>query len=129
MKLSTAQAIAEQIKGKLAPFCERIEIAGSIRRKRPEVGDVEIVCVPKTVPCGLFRDMAERVPGFVKTVNRWFAVKGNAEMGKYTQRILPDGINLDLFMLDEFDFWRQFVIRTGSAEYVIKEISGGWKEK
>lgn len=43
-----ALEIAEEIKEALAHHCERIEIAGSIRRKKPEVGDIELLFVPKT---------------------------------------------------------------------------------
>ena len=71
MKLQQAREIAEGVKAKLAPHCERIEIAGSIRRGKPVVGDIEIVCVPHQVqamdlfgPCGDVRD-----PMFAGIVN------------------------------------------------------------
>jgi DNA polymerase/3'-5' exonuclease PolX len=32
---------------RLQDYCERIEIAGSIRRKRPRVNDIDIVAIPK----------------------------------------------------------------------------------
>ena len=54
MNLQQAQQIAERIKSELAPHCDRIEIAGSIRRKKPEVKDIEIVCIPKPYETGLF---------------------------------------------------------------------------
>jgi len=47
MKLHDAIKLAERIKGVLAPFCERIEIAGSIRRARPHVNDIDLVVLPK----------------------------------------------------------------------------------
>ena len=31
----------------ISPYCERIEIAGSLRRGKPEVHDIEIVAEPK----------------------------------------------------------------------------------
>lgn len=47
MELEKAKEIAEQLKALLAPWCERIEIAGSIRRRKPAVGDIELLCIPK----------------------------------------------------------------------------------
>ena len=43
MKLDEARAIAEEVVARLAPLCERVEVAGSIRRTEVEVGDIEIV--------------------------------------------------------------------------------------
>ena len=31
----------------LVPYCQRIEVAGSLRRRRPEVKDIELVAIPK----------------------------------------------------------------------------------
>lgn len=46
--LAQAQAWAERIAGELAPMAHRIEIAGSIRRRRPLVNDIDFVILPKT---------------------------------------------------------------------------------
>ena len=46
MNLTAATRLAERIREDLADFCERIEIAGSIRRRRPECGDIDLVCLP-----------------------------------------------------------------------------------
>ena len=56
--LAVATAAATSIALWLQPFCERIEVAGSIRRGRETIGDVEIVAVPKTRHqlVGLFDD-------------------------------------------------------------------------
>lgn len=50
LPLAKAQRIAEKIYDELAPFCAQIEIAGSIRRRRPECGDIDLVCLEKTAP-------------------------------------------------------------------------------
>lgn len=47
MKLARAIAIGLKISEQLAPMCEKIEIAGSIRRARPEVGDLDLVILPQ----------------------------------------------------------------------------------
>jgi DNA polymerase/3'-5' exonuclease PolX len=43
-----AYLLASRMVDLLAPECDRIEIAGSLRRKQLTVGDVEIVLIPKT---------------------------------------------------------------------------------
>ncbi len=65
-----ALAIAAKIRTELEPFCDRIEIAGSIRRKKPNVKDVEIVAIPKPYETGLFES------GIATIVNKWGKVKG-----------------------------------------------------
>lgn len=47
MKLARALTIALKIQEQLAPLCDRIEIAGSIRRVRPDVGDIDLVILPR----------------------------------------------------------------------------------
>src|SRR5262245_1970482 len=104
-RLPLAQAIilAEEVCDVLRPFCTRLEVVGSIRRQRPTIGDIEIVCRPRQVPGGLFADELTVDPGFVAAVNQWPAVRGQPT-GKYTQRQLPSGMTLDLFMADA-DNW------------------------
>lgn len=50
LKLAQALPLAEKIKDALSPACERIEIAGSIRRRQATVGDIELVAIPKLCP-------------------------------------------------------------------------------
>lgn len=132
MELKKALDIAMPIWKQMKELCEpgHCKIAGSIRREKPDVGDIELVALPKMVEV---KDLFEKVTGRVRT-KEWVefvyslgeAVKGNPN-GKYNQIILREhDIKLDLFMPDEDDFWRIFVIRTGSAEWVKKYIAGGW---
>ena len=125
MNLNQATEIAERIRTELAPFCERVEIAGSIRRRKPEVGDIEIVAIPRIVEAGLLWSNPETHPGFCIAVNRYQAIKGKPR-GKYTQRLLPEGINLDLFMARPENWGLIFAIRTGSAEYSHRVLAAGW---
>jgi len=125
MILSQAQQIAERIKSYLSPHCYRIEIAGSIRRKKPEVKDIEIVAISKPYQIGLFED------GLASIVNKWEKVKGELQFGKckYTQRVLPDGIKLDLFFAEPENWGLILAIRTGSADYSHKVLATGWVKK
>ncbi|NJD23354.1 MAG: hypothetical protein FIA82_11915 [Melioribacter sp.] len=91
-------------------------IAGSIRREKKESGDIEIVCMPKNIliddPERMFTQTLVRHPEFVKIINSLEKVKGDAE-GKYTQRILPEGIKLDLFTATPDNWGYILAIRTG----------------
>jgi hypothetical protein len=42
-----AKLLADSLVEAMAPFCERIEIAGSVRRKKPVVKDIEICVIPR----------------------------------------------------------------------------------
>ena len=116
--LKIALDVVEQLK----PFCDRIEIAGSIRRKKKEVGDIEIVAIPRPYSIGLFES------GIATVVNQWGKVRGELEYGKtkYTQRILPEGIKLDLFFATEENWGHILAIRTGSAEFSHLVLAKGW---
>ena len=55
LNLGEAQVLAEKVVAILQPFCSCIMTAGSIRRGKAEVGDVDIVALPKAMdlPGGL----------------------------------------------------------------------------
>lgn len=123
--LKDALTIANSVLEAIAPHCVRCEIAGSIRREKPEVKDIEIVCIPKPYETGLFEN------GIAAVVNQWQKVKGELEYGKckYTQRILPEGIKLDLFFAEESNWGLILAIRTGSAEYSHKILATEWVKR
>lgn len=120
--LEEARKIAEEVLEELRPHCERIEIAGSIRRKKSTIGDIEIVAVPKPYSTEIFED------GLAKVVNKWKKVKGDMVYGlcKYTQRVLPCGMKLDLFFATPQNFGSILAIRIGSADYSHKVLANGW---
>lgn len=119
MILAAAQAIAERVRAQLAPHCYRCEIAGSVRRRKPECGDIEIVAIPKPYDTGLFAS------GIALVVNQWPKIKGELPC-KYTQRVLPEGINLDLFFAVPENWGLIYAIRTGSADYSHNVLAAGW---
>lgn len=129
MNIDLAQELATGIVNDLAPHCEpgRCEIAGSIRRKKPEPGDIEVVCIPKPYQVGLFAD------GIAPIVNAWPKVKGELPC-KYTQRLLPfidngEPVKLDLFFATPESWGLILAIRTGSADYSHHVLAEGWKAK
>jgi len=116
MRLSEAKAIAEKYLRLLKPYCSRIEIAGSIRREKPEVKDIEIVAIPGDIK------------SFANEVNKLEKVKGEPT-GKYTMRVLPEGIKLDLFIANKRNWGLIFAIRTGSADFSHNVLATGWVKK
>ncbi|MEI6296485.1 MAG: hypothetical protein WCO84_02445 [bacterium] len=114
-----AHEIALRVLDLLRPHCIRAEIAGSIRRKKPLVGDIEIVAIPKPYEIGLFES------GIASVINRWEKVRGELPC-RYSQRMLPEGIALDLFFTEEDRWGLTFALRTGSSNYSHKVLANGW---
>lgn len=116
MKLNQATEIAEQIVRKLAPYCERIEIAGSIRRGNPEVKDIEIVAQPKyNWDEDLFGNLYKS-----PTLDRFdFCSLGSIVKGGEKMKKIDLGeINLDLFVVTPPAQWGViYLIRTGPREF------------
>lgn len=119
--IDDALPIAERVLKQLTPHCIKIEIAGSIRRKKLIVGDIEIVAIPKPYEVGLFAN------GIAPIVNKWEKVKGELPC-KYTQRILPEGIKLDLFFAESGNWGNILAIRTGSTEFSKRKLAFRWKD-
>ena len=120
LPLAEAEHIAVGVMQQLEPHCEVISLAGSIRRGRPAIGDIEIVCVPKPYDASpLFSS------GLATVVNQWEKVRGELPC-RYTQRILPEGIKLDLFMVEADGYGLQLAIRTGSADWCRTVLAPAW---
>jgi DNA polymerase/3'-5' exonuclease PolX len=129
MILSAALDIAHEVVRTLAPHCERIAIAGSVRRKRPIVKDIEVVCVPRVeeIPDGLFGRRTVRSEIFVASVNRLGLVhKGDLATGRMCQVTMAE-ITLDLFIARRENWGFILAIRTGSANFSHRILGRGWR--
>jgi DNA polymerase/3'-5' exonuclease PolX len=132
MPLDEARKIAEYYRDELAPYCERIEIAGSIRRNKPEVGDIEMVAIPKykaISETNLFGESGKYNAletviqeayrnGMCLTKNgpryKQIVVKRDINQEGY----LVETIHIDLFIVLPPSQWGvQLLIRTGPAEF------------
>ena len=122
---------ALDVKNELTPFCTRIEIGGSIRRKRSEVSDIELIVIPKTtsIPADLFRLKEVRVPGFIKAIEKYPKIIGDPENGKHTIRVHPAGIKLDIFICSRDNWGWILMLRTGPAQYNKWLVSRGGLKK
>lgn len=111
--LTEAQTIAGKVLEHIMPALTRGEIAGSIRRQKPVVGDIEIAAISEDREL-LMRLLSETgqmikpgVPGVVPWTPRLEA--------KYLRLRLPEGMNLDLFMATPQNWGGLFLMRTGSG--------------
>lgn len=128
--LSDAQKIANGVATALATYCERVEIAGSVRRQKAEVGDIEICAIPKMI--GRKNMFGEVVKTTSLLESFPYGLLGvTVKNGtRYKQITMPGGVNLDLFIVLHPAQWGViFLIRTGSAEFsqkiVTQKIKGG----
>lgn len=121
MPLADARKIAAELLDIFEPHCHRVAVAGSVRRCKPEVGDIEIVAIPKTIfTPNLFGEMLpsgyETELAVEKLIQSGAVVNRGAD--KYKSIALPQGINLDLFLVLPPAQWGViFMIRTGSGDY------------
>jgi DNA polymerase (family X) len=60
LPLATAEKIAAKIVYELSPFCDQIEVAGSIRRRRPNVNDIDLVVLPKPPHAQALRERCKK---------------------------------------------------------------------
>ncbi len=105
--LKSASLIAEVIKGKLKPCSDRIEVAGSIRRGKPIVHDIDIVCI-------LGED-------FLNAIQAVYSLGKFIVQGPKIWRIaLPEGIEADIYFATPETWATLLLIRTGSKEHNIK---------
>lgn len=131
-----ALAIGEELVRALEPHCERIEIAGSIRRGKPDVGDVEILYVPK-FGTGLERgsmfeseiNLAQRAIETLERdgiLKRRLSATGQQTWGEKNKLAVhcASGIPVDLFASTIPNWWVSLVIRTGSAETNLRLTTG-----
>ena len=122
MKLVTAQSIAQDVVDMLKPACRLIEIAGSVRRRKPEVGDIEIVALPLfTVSIDLFG--AEEQYSALEDHIGELLESGDLTLDKTLRRNGPlykrftHGVAIDLFIAQQGNYGNILALRTGDSAF------------
>lgn len=112
----------------LGDAVERIEIAGSLRRNKPDVGDVELVMTPKFAQQqSLFGDTGERIDLLAQRCDELLRLavvekrlnKNGAPIawGSRYRALLYRGIPVDLFIIQPDRQWGPtMLIRTGPGD-------------
>lgn len=121
-----ALEVAKEIHATLMPFCHRCKIAGSLRRGRPFVSDIEVLFIPKMGPNTevLFPDDSDQVNLALKCIdkglaNGWILQRPNSQgsvcWGEKNRLAIHagSGIPVDFFATTEEAWWNSLVIRTG----------------
>lgn len=138
--LAEARGVAEGLLTLLRSACERIEVAGSVRRQRPQVGDIELLAVSKVSPAN--QQMTFDRPRRIAQVTRYLdhrvgelIAKGTFDyrLNKLGRRAfgpknkmlihVPSGISVDLFSTTAENWGMSLLVRTGSADYCVKVMS------
>jgi len=126
MELLSAIGIANEITEIINPYCKRIEIAGSTRREKPIVHDLELVAIPNNLntlknKLGIYlmgQPGANKSKPFTKAGDKYIQFNYKSEQ-------------VDLFLASENNWGLIYLIRTGSAEFSAsmlarwKKVSGG----
>ena len=134
MELEKARAIAEELKERLELQSDRIEIVDGIRRHKPEVSKIRLLCIPtegKPIPLE-YRDLVDSIsdplPEFEDTdpiddeVTELmvegvlgFRPKGRRAYGPKKKCMVhaPSGIDVDIFTTDNQCWAVALVVTTG----------------
>jgi DNA polymerase/3'-5' exonuclease PolX len=126
VELEKAEKLADELIEFLLPYCKRAEVAGSTRRKKDIVHDIEIVAVANNVnilknKLGLLLLKLEGISKsnpFIKAGDKYIQFRYKAEQ-------------IDLFLADEDNWGLIYLMRTGSAAFSAhvlatwKKVTGG----
>lgn len=137
--LHMAEAAAKRILEQLGPSCERITIAGSIRRQQPLVNDIELVAIAKLEapatpapgqlfakkPVNMLAQACEAISrGELPGIGRPRKVEGTRlpAWGDRYKALVAEydpgrWISLDLFIVSRGSWGPQLALRTGPAEF------------
>jgi DNA polymerase (family 10) len=124
VRLDEAKPIAERLSYLLTPYCDRIEIAGSIRRSNPVVHDIDIVLIPKPEAALTINYALSRIGTITKDGPK-------IKQLWYTEN--QSLISVDLYLATPATWATLLLIRTGSKQNNIRLATmakrRGWQLK
>ena len=111
--LPLAESIANKDRDHVMTSMNRVEVAGSIRRRKEVVGDIEICGIPddREKLIKLLGNIGQHIKPGVPGAVPWYP-KVEA---KYLRVRLEEGINLDVFLGTPQNWGGLFMMRTGSG--------------
>lgn len=127
--LVIAEGVAGDLVSRMRDACDAIAVAGSIRRRAPDVGDVEILAIPtrkqRVVADGFFEereviddDLRDRVEELLAQGVLATHPKDPKRGERYEKLLHPQsGLQIDLFKVRTSTWGLGLLIRTGPWEY------------
>lgn len=125
---AAALAVARELCAVLKPACERLIVAGSLRRRKDLVGDVEIVYAPivAEIRAGLFEADTQKVSAVDCELDKLQArgvigrrrnVNGSEMWGEKNKLAFhcASGVPVDFFAATAANWFNYLVCRTGGA--------------
>lgn len=112
IQLADARQIISELVDILRPACERIEIAGSVRRGRLEVHDAEVVIIPTPDLLPLTDDLIQ----YGTAQYALYGEKRTKRWGQHYRGLLFKNIKCELFMTNEDNWGYQYWLRTGPGD-------------
>jgi DNA polymerase/3'-5' exonuclease PolX len=121
-KYVEARKVADEMIAALAPHCHKCQVVGSVRREAAEVGDIELLIIPKPYEIGL------RKYGLPEVVDSWQHIKGklHPDECKYVRRLHHSGIEVGIFFANELNWGYLKAIRTGSKDFSHIILARSW---
>lgn len=133
MDIKEAVEIGNALAISTAPFCHQVEVAGSVRRQKSEVKDIELVARPSDM-MGLIGAL-RRHGAFIKPGTQEIIPWEPKADARYLRMMLNEGIKLDLFLANQHNWGPLLTMRTGSGtgpkgpwEGFVPALFGRWKE-
>lgn len=112
------RAVAGSLVELMRPHCDRVEIAGSIRRGKPDPKDIEIVLIPKSTWHQFCDDLVEQ--GILQKRLVRTKIKDGTDMrprwGKDARFATYQDVSVDLFCANADNWGYQFWLRTGPGD-------------
>ena len=134
--IEEAEPVAVSLVKLLSPYCQAMVIAGSIRRRKAQVGDIELLCVSRvTISQDMFgglatsqhtldvalEDMTREGDLLQKRLNK----AGSPTFGPSNKLLIhvPTGMPVDVFSASKRNWGMAMVVRTGSREFNIRMMT------